>query len=156
MRKPGPDTIRFTLNKQHNICVKARINQSDTLTLMYHSSATGVTLTKDALKQKKIPLNDSKPTDVQTWGGDATSEYSEGNTLTINNLKCDSIWVFINENSGQDTDGKFGFDFFESKILEIDYDNQRMVASHAAQTARRLQKDPVVHPGVAARSYLAN
>ncbi len=36
-----PNTIHFTLNKQHNSCVKAQINHSDTLTLMYHSSATG-------------------------------------------------------------------------------------------------------------------
>jgi hypothetical protein len=121
-----PDTIYFTLNKQHNICVKARINQSDTLILMYHSSATGVTLTKEALK-KKIPLGKGQSTEVHTWGGNATSEYSEGNTLTINDLRWDSIWVFINENSGEGTDGKFGFDFFAGKILEIDYDHQRMV-----------------------------
>jgi hypothetical protein len=120
------DTIYFTLNKQHNICVKAQINQSDYLTLMYHSSATGVTLTKDALK-KKIPLGKGQSADVQTWGGSATSEYSDGNTLTINNLKWDSIAVFINENSGEGTDGKFGFDFFGGKIFEIDYDHLRMI-----------------------------
>ena len=122
-----PDTINFTLNKQHNICIKACINQSDTLTLMYHSSATGVTLTKDALKSKKIPLGASQSTEVHTWGGDAESEYSEGNTLTISNLRWDSLLVFINENSGDGTDGKFGFNFFEDKILEIDYDHLRMV-----------------------------
>lgn len=40
-----PDTIAFTLNKSHNICIKACINQSDTLVLMFHSSASGVSLT---------------------------------------------------------------------------------------------------------------
>ncbi len=139
-----PDTINFTLNKQHNICVKARINQSDTLTLMYHTSATGVTLTKDALKSKKIPLGRGQSTEVHTWGGDAESEYSEGNTLTINNLRWDSLLVFVDENSGEGTDGKFGFDFFEDKILEIDYDNLRMVVHYRLpKLPRGCKKSPL-------------
>ncbi len=121
-----PDTILFTLNKQHNICVKASVNGSDTLTLMFHSSSTGVTLTKAAL-EKKIALNTSQSSTVKTWGGSANAEFSEGNAMTISRLKWDSLMVFINENSGPDTDGKFGYDLFSGKILEIDYDHLRMI-----------------------------
>jgi hypothetical protein len=125
-----PDTIPFTLNKQSNICIRASINQADSLVLMFHSSATGVTLTREAVG-KKLPLAAQKSTEVKTWGGSAEAQYSEGNTLTIKNLKWDSLTVFINENAGVGTDGKFGFDLFEGKIVAIDYDEMRMIV-HAA------------------------
>jgi hypothetical protein len=125
-----PDTIPFFLNKQHNICVKARVNQSDTLILMFHSSSTGVTLTQEAV-EKKVPLPDKKSTEVRTWGGDASGAFSEGNALFINTLRWDSLRVFINEYSGVGTDGKFGFDLFSGKIVTIDYDNMRMVVAAA-------------------------
>ena len=66
----NPNNITFTFNKQNNICIKARINQSDTLTLMYHSSSTGVTLTNEAVG-KKLTLNLDKSSEVKTWGGTA-------------------------------------------------------------------------------------
>jgi hypothetical protein len=139
-----PDTIPFTLNQQHNICVKASVNGSETLTLMFHSSSTGVTLTKAAL-EKKLTLKAGQASTVQTWGGTADTEYSEGNTMTINQLKWDSLMVFINENSGVGTDGKFGYDLFSGKILEIDYDHLRMVV-HASlpKISKRYHKAKLV------------
>ncbi len=125
-----PDTIPFFLNKQSNICIKARINQSDSMILMFHSSSTGLTLTKEAV-EKKLPLHDKQPTEVRTWGGDADAEFSEGNSLVIAALRWDSLQIFINEYSGPDTDGKFGFDLFSGKIVAIDYDNMRMIVSAA-------------------------
>jgi hypothetical protein len=122
----GPDTIAFTLNKQSNICVKARVNQSDTLTLMFHSSASGVTLTRETV-EKKLTLPGSTATRVNTWGGTADAQYSEGNSLTISSLAWDSLTVFVNENSGPDTDGKFGYDLFAGKIVAIDYDRSHLV-----------------------------
>lgn len=139
-----PDTIPFTLNQQHNICVKASVNGSETLTLMFHSSSTGVTLTKAAL-EKKLTLKAGQASTVQTWGGTADTEYSEGNTMTINQLKWDSLMVFINENSGVGTDGKFGYDLFSGKILEIDYDHLRMVV-HASlpKISKRYHKTKLI------------
>jgi len=122
----GPDTIAFTLNKQNNICIKARVNQSDTLTLMFHSSASGVTLTRETV-EKKLTLPGSTATRVNTWSGTADGEYSEGNSLSINYLSWDSLTIFVNEYSGPDTDGKFGYDLFAGKIVAIDYDHSRMI-----------------------------
>jgi hypothetical protein len=124
------DTIPFFLNKQHNICIKARVNQSDSLILMFHSSSTGVTLTKETV-EKKVPLPDKKPTEVHTWGGDADAAFSEGNSLVISDLHWNSLRIFVNENSGVGTDGKFGFDLFSGKIVTIDYDNMWMIVAAA-------------------------
>jgi Aspartyl protease len=138
------DTIPFTLNKQHNICIKASVNGSETLTLMFHSSSTGVTLTKSAL-EKKITLNTAQSSKVKTWGGSADAEYSEGNSMNINQLSWNNLTVFINENSGEGTDGKFGHDLFAGKILEIDYDHQRMIV-HATmpKISKRYHKTTLI------------
>jgi hypothetical protein len=134
------DTIPFTFNKQSNICVKARINDSDTLTLMFHATASGISLTQEAV-DKKLTLKADKSHNVKTWGGSAEARYSEDNTFIINNLKWEKQTVYINENSGPDTDGKFGYDYFEDKILQIDYDKKWLLV-HEKMPKSLLQRSP--------------
>ncbi len=122
----APDTIPFTLNKQSNICIKAQVNGSDTLILMFHTAATGITIIKEAV-EKKLPLKLDKSSNVSSWGGTTSAQYSEGNILTISHQKWDSMTITQNENSGAGTDGKFGYDLFSKKIVEIDYDKNIMV-----------------------------
>lgn len=122
------DTLHFTLNAQSNICIKARVNNSDTLSLMFHTSSTGITVTKESLKEK-ILLKDKQNTNIQTWGGRADAEFSEHNMLFINKLKWEDIAVFVNENSGPNTDGKFGYDLFAKKIVSLDYDKNFMIVA---------------------------
>lgn len=122
------DTLHFTLNAQNNICIKARVNNSDTLSLMFHTSSTGITVTKESLKEK-ILLKDKQNTNIQTWGGRADAEFSEHNMLFINKLKWEDITVFVNENSGPNTDGKFGYDLFAKKIVSLDYDKNFMIVA---------------------------
>lgn len=121
-----PDTIPFFLNAQSNICIRARVNDSDTLLLMFHTSTTGVTLTKDAVAKKSF-LSAGQSTNVRTWGGSAESSYSENNSLYIGRQHWDSLTVFIDEYSGPGTDGKFGYDLFEGRVVTIDYDRSRMI-----------------------------
>jgi hypothetical protein len=122
------ETFPIKLNKQSNICLCAKLNDSDTLLMMFHTSSTGVTVTKESL-QNKILLKNMLSTNVQTWGGRADSEFSEHNTFKLGSLKWDNMTVFVNENSGPDTDGKFGYDLFKSKIVSLNYDEKTMVVS---------------------------
>ena len=124
------DTLAFSLNKQSNICIKARLNNSDTLSLMFHTSYTGVSVIKESLKQK-ILLKDKQNTNLQTWGGKVDAEFSENNSLFINNLRWDSLTVFVNDFSGVDTDGKFGYDLFKNKIVCVDYDKKWIIVSES-------------------------
>ena len=136
----GIDTLSFRLNKQSNICIKARINNSDTLTLMFHTSSTGLTVTRESLKEK-ILLKDKQNTNIQTWGGKADAEFSEHNTLFINKLTWKDLTIFVNENSGPETDGKFGYDLFTKKIVSIDYDkNLIMVNENLPKNLKGYQK----------------
>lgn len=120
------DTIPFTLNSQSNICIWACINGADSLLLMFHSSNSGVALTAEAAA-KMASLKDRQNIEVNSWGGKATSQCSVNNQLTISKLRWDSLSVFLDEYSGVSTDGKFGYDLFDGKIVEIDYDHYRFI-----------------------------
>jgi hypothetical protein len=97
---------------------------------MFHTSYNGVSVIKESLN-KKILLKNTQNTNLQTWGGRADAQFSENNKLFIENLRWDSLTVFINENSGVDTDGKFGYDLFKGKIVSIAYDKNRMLVSES-------------------------
>lgn len=120
--------MAFSLNSQSNICLKAKLNDSDTLIMMFHTASTGVTVTKESL-ENKILLKNKQSTNVQTWGGRADSEFSEHNAFTLGGLKWKDLTVFVNENSGPDTDGKFGYDLFKNKIVSLNYDKKTMIVS---------------------------
>ena len=105
------DTIPFTLTAFNNIKFKAILNGVDTLDLKFDSGATGLLLTNDAIKEK-------------THLGANTSTH---NTLQIQNLSWGNQEVFPVVATGQGTDGRFGWDFFDGKIVEIDYDKSLFI-----------------------------
>jgi hypothetical protein len=123
-------SIPFTLNKQNNIVVEARINESDTLHLMLHTASSDVTLTEDTVRRLSgIAFgNDAK---IQSWGGTSDSRYSTGNRLRIGALARDDVTVWENKNSGDGTDGKFGLDAFGGAVVEIDFDDARIVVHNS-------------------------
>lgn len=117
--------IPFTLTDQNNIVVSVLLNQTDTLNLMLHTAASDVTLTEDArLKSKSVKFTDTSK--VKSWGGEADSRFSKGNQVQIGHLKRNNINIWEDKNSGKGTDGKFGLDFFQNRVVEIDFDQRRI------------------------------
>jgi hypothetical protein len=100
------DTIQFVLTEFNNVKVKAVLNKVDTLSLKFDSGTTGLLLTNDAITHKTHLSNTS----------------NAEHTLQIGNLTWDSLRVYPVELSGQGTEGRFGWDLFDGKIVEIDYD----------------------------------
>ena len=100
------DTIPFVLTGFNNIQINAVVNKTDTLSLMFDSGTTGLLLTNDALKQKTHTVSTS----------------DTNNTLQIGNLTWSSLQVYPVALSGQGLDGRFGWDLFDGKLVEIDYD----------------------------------
>lgn len=108
------DTIPFTLTEFNNIKVEAVLNKQDTLDLKFDSGTTGLLLTNDAIKNK-------------THLADVNSAMHH---LQIGNSCWDSLVVYPVELSGQGTDGRFGWDLFDGKIVEIDY-NKNLFIVHS-------------------------
>ena len=122
----GEVVIPFTLTEYNNILVSVAINGTDTLNLMLHTAETDVTLTVEAVrKSKSIKFTDSVK--VESWGGKADSRFSKGNQVNIGELQRDNMVIWEDINSGKGTDGKFGLDFFQNRIVEIDFDQSRLV-----------------------------
>ncbi|HMV86878.1 MAG TPA: hypothetical protein PLD20_18575 [Blastocatellia bacterium] len=120
--------IPFTLTAQNNIVVKTVLNHTDAFDLMLHTATADVRLTEDAVrKSKSIKFTDAAK--VESWGGKSDSRFSLGNHLQIGALQWDGIKIWEDKNSGVGTDGKFGLDLFQGRIVEIDFDNQRITVS---------------------------
>lgn len=122
------DTIPFVLTDYHNIKFKAVLNQRDTLNLKFDSGTTGLLLTHDAIKNKTHNLNVEK----------------EENHLQIGNLSWDNLEIYPVALSGQGTDGRFGWDLFDGKVVEIDYDKNLMIVhSRAPKIGKGYSKFPI-------------
>lgn len=122
------DTIPFELTQHNNLAIKAVINEADTVKLMFHTAANGVTLIKEATeKMTKIKWNQSES--IKSWGGENEARYSEDNTLQIGAFRWDSLLIFENTNSGPTTDGKFGPNMFAGKAIEINFE-ERILLIH--------------------------
>ncbi len=124
----GEVVIPFTLTEHNNIVVSVTLNGTDTLNLMLHTAESDVTLTVEAVpKTKSVKFTGAVK--VESWGGKSDSRFSKGNQVNIGELRRDNIIIWEDINSGKGTDGKFGLDFFQNRIVEIDFD-QRRIAVH--------------------------
>lgn len=122
------DTIPFILTSHNNIVVQATLNGTDTTNLMLHTAAGSITIISQSIeKVKSIVWDDT--TQVQSWGGASNARFSSNNTVQIGRTQLDHIPIWENEKSGPETDGKFGLNFFEGKVLEFDFD-QRLLLIH--------------------------
>ncbi|RQO30861.1 clan AA aspartic protease [Taibaiella sp. KBW10] len=105
------DTIPFTINEQNTLYVKAVFNEKDTLDLNFDTGTTELVLTNSVMKTKlkSVP-----------------KLYN-----TIYNLKIGTreykTKVYDAELTGHGTDGRFGWDLFKGKVVEINYDKHIIV-----------------------------
>ena len=137
------DTIPFTLTYYNNISIKTIVNQVDTLNLMFHSGVNSLYVTKEGLA-KTTHLKTAKTGQVQSWAGSADAALSTRNALQVGRFKWDSLEITIDERSGQGTDGKFGFSFFDNTILEVNYDlNQLIIHKKLLKSLKGYTKLPM-------------
>ncbi|MGY0799863.1 hypothetical protein ACW7G0_12520 [Lysobacter sp. A286] len=129
--------VPFTVNEHNNIVVKATLNGADSFDLMLHTASSDVTLTEDAVTaSSSIVFTDTHS--VKSWGGESDSRVSVGNRMTIGSLSRDNIIVWEDKNSGTATDGKFGLDFFQSRMVEIDF-ARNIILTHENLPAKAQQ-----------------
>lgn len=118
---PPFDSISFRLSSHNNIIIKALLNGKDSLNLMFHTGTSSLSLIKSS-GPKLNSIKWSSETEVQSWGGSSSARFSENNSLKIGGIIWDSLPIWENENSGPETDGKFGPNFFAGKVLEFDFE----------------------------------
>jgi len=120
------DTVPFTLSAHNAIHVKAIINDVDTLNLHFDLSSFDFHFTRDAiLKKTKLLLNQA-----DVLAGKAKPDYN--NMSKVLKLQMGSIiWrnqeILHTNITADDMDGRFGWNLFEGKQVEINYDKNVLV-----------------------------
>ncbi len=120
------DTIPFRLTSHNNISVSAILNEKDSIDLMFHTAANDVSIIKEA-ENKTTSIQWDRDEKVESWGGESDSRSSKNNSLRIGSFYWDEIPIWECKNSGPETDGKFGLNFFEGKIVEIDFEESVII-----------------------------
>lgn len=137
--------IPFRLTEHNNIAIQAVLNGRDTVQLMFHTAASELSLTEEAVRNTQSLHFGSSADSIKSWGGDAhSSRISEHNTLQIGRGLYKDIRIAENRNSGPGTDGKFGPDLFAGKVIGINFDKNRLrVSSRLPRNVRRYDKLPL-------------
>ena len=126
--------IPFRLTKYNNILVPVIINQKDTVQLMLHTGSDYITIIEDSYKKmKSISISDTL-NNVTSWAGYSDMKMSQSNVIKFGNEEFSKIPIFIDKQSGHESDGKVGLKFFEGKYLEINFDENKLYVYDKAPT----------------------
>ena len=117
------DSISMNINEHNTIYINAIFNKTDTLVLNFDTGTTALILTK------KVLINKLK-TPVKLY--DTIYNLQIGNS----NYKTK---IYDAELTGHGTDGRFGWDLFTNKIVELNYD-QNLLVVHSS-LPRYIKKD---------------
>ncbi len=126
--------IPFRLTKYNNILVPVIINQKDTVQLMLHTGSDYISIIDDSYKKmKSISISDTL-NNVTSWAGYSDMKMSQNNVIKFGNEEFSKIPIFIDKQSGHESDGKIGLKFFEGKYLEINFDENKLYVYDIAPT----------------------
>jgi len=100
------DSIPFTLTSFNAIHVRAVVNNTDTVNLHFDVGSFDFRLTKDAILKRKL---------------------NKVSRLQMGNLVWTNPEVGSTETTAHEMDGRFGWNLFEGRSVEIDYDHNLLV-----------------------------
>ena len=117
------DTIPFVLTAANNILFKVFLNEKDTLNLFFDTGATDIILSHETIANKtKLLAGKDK--------GFKTQNYVRLNALSklqIGNTTWEGLEIYPVSLSPKGADGHFGWNLFDGRIVELDYDKKIMV-----------------------------
>jgi hypothetical protein len=94
---------------------------------MLHTASGDITLTREAVKKMHTIQFTGAVDDVKSWGGgNNNSRYSKGNNLNMPGLHWSNVDIWEDQNSGQESDGKIGLNFFNNQVLDFDFEKQQL------------------------------
>ena len=103
------DTLAFTITDDNNIIFKAVLDKKDTLDFYFDTGGTEL-----VIKQTVIETRGYKPLkDIYSF--------------SLNNLSWDKMTIFPARVGPEEADGHFGWNLFEDKIVELDYEKNLMI-----------------------------
>lgn len=120
------DTIPFTLTKYNAIHVKSIINNRDTVNLHFDAGSFDFRLTKDAIVKKTKLLAHQ----TEFVAGKAKPNYNQLEKIfkiQLGNSVFENPTIVPTGFTAHEMDGRFGWNIFENKSLEINYEKSILI-----------------------------
>jgi hypothetical protein len=120
------DTIPFTLGNDHYIHIKGKVNNSETLDFIFDTGAGTCVLNEKGQKIAKLNLDGE--TDGEGSSGFTVEQTSSSNLLQLSGLHWKNLSItYIDYKGSINTDGVLGYNIFEDKVVEIDYEKNLLI-----------------------------
>lgn len=107
--------IPFILTPYNNIQIKTILNDRDSINLHFDTGASDFFLTKESIRKYFSHIT-----------GPITLQDISNSTFSIENLKWERQQIYPNDLTAQGNDGLFGWNLFDDKILEVNYDTNEI------------------------------
>jgi hypothetical protein len=124
------DTIPFTLGKDNRVYITGSVNGSPLLKFFFDDGADNTILFPSAFK-KGAKLKFDGEIASRATGGTENRKTSNSNDLKISKLKWHHEQVMYVDKQIGEGDGTIGYDVFEDKLIEMDYDKKLMIIHDA-------------------------
>ncbi len=125
-------SIPFEINKNKQIIVRGSVNKSPEIEFVFDLGARITYLIGADLAERNNLILDGKMED-ESVSGLATESTSSKNTLEFSNIQIENTPVCYIDEKGflDDGGGLIGFNIFQGKVLEIDFDNQLLLVHNS-------------------------
>jgi hypothetical protein len=124
--KNKQDTIPFTIGDDHRIYLNGKINNSDTISFLFDTGASGSVISVPTIDKKvKVTLDGS----VLNEGSDGVERVktSSKNNIEINGLLWNDAQLYAIDFGESQFDAILGWVAFQNKVLKINYETKKMI-----------------------------
>jgi len=118
------DTLAFEITEANNIIFKAIINETDTLDFYLDTGGTEIVMSHKAVKEKTTFLDRGRNSSYKEENYEPLDEYF---SMALGEMSWDSLTIYPTALIPKEADGHFGWNLFEDKVLELDYDKNLMI-----------------------------
>lgn len=118
-----PDTLPFIITVSNNIVFEAILNKTDTIDLYWDTGGTELVLKHSTVKEKTSLLQGKN----ENYKERNHMPLEELNSLSLGVLNWDSLTIYPTRLLPKEADGHFGWNLFDGKIIELDYDKKLLI-----------------------------
>lgn len=129
----GPVELPLLWSRNRKLTIRARINGSPELNLLFDSGAADLTLYRSGVKKVGGIETDGEVLNHAS-GGSTVRRVRRSNTLEIGPLRGEGIPVMVVDSQPEPVDGIVGFRMFADRTLEFDFERKKIVVHDSLPT----------------------
>lgn len=107
--KPSADTLSFRITEGNNIVFQAVLDDTDTVDFYFDSGGTDLVVKLDAMEARGYVA------------------YEPEYAFSLGGMRWDTLTMYPARVGPEEAIGHFGWNLFEDKVVELDYERSRMI-----------------------------